>query len=347
MTLYKPNISDLPNPKAFHKAVKDSMSRFSQRECVAPMDDCEGNVIDAHTLSVGRMLTPISRNGHVYAPKFDAYSFSIELASKISLRGIRETSTFKGFCAKHDRELFLLIENKPFTATAEQIFLHAYRAVAKENYLKTRQAEQVGTIPETRKKVFNCKSQIITPEERLHSSGSNAGAEDMRLLKKKMDDLLLKRCFTKLRTTYIRFKKTPCIVCNFVYTPDMNFSDNKIQDFSLPPGKMEHLFVTLSPIENKGGYLLLSHLGNRKVSNPCRQLIESLLNQRDLCSAVARLVISRTENFAISPDWFESLDLPQQKEIQKALGIGIISEPSLNRVNFNVPDWEPEPPVIR
>ena len=350
MIFPKLNIKDLPSPNAMHDEIKQLRARFNEPICMAPTNDCEGGIIKAHTLSVGQMLTPISRDGHVYSLKINVYNATkTDTAAQISLRGIREISVFRGFCAKHDRELFLPIENRVFTASAEQIFLHAFRAIAKECYLKPKGTIQAKRIPELRKNIYNQKYTYITGEEQQYITGSEYGAKDMFLLKKKMDKLMIRKDFSKLRTVFVSFKRMPDIVCNFVYTPDMDFDDKELQDFNAPSGKMEHLFVTVSPHTNGGGYLLLSHLGNRKASNSCRRLIESLLTQPDISSAIARLVFSRTENYAISPTWFDSLSPQRKKQIQDAFEIGTILNPccTLKNIGIQVPDWEPQKPVYR
>ena len=353
MAFKQPNIRDLPNPAAVHAAVKDMRSRYSERVCMAPTNDCEGSIIAAHTLSVGKMLTPISRDGHVYALKPDCYAANFNEVLSIGLCGVRKTSTFNGFCAKHDRELFLPIENKPFTASTEQFFLHAYRAICKECYGKPRQAQQADRIPEIRQNIHNQASATVTSDELLYMAASKVGATDVHLLKMKMDKLLIGKDFSKLRTTFIKFKKMPSIVCNFVYMPDMDFDDRELQDFTAPPGSMELLFVTVSPNEDGGGYLLLSHLGNRKATNPCRRLIDSLLAQSDISSAVATLIITRCENFAISPDWFGSLNSYQQRTIQEACYVGlppipgVTPIPTLQKIKIQVQDWVPEKPTYR
>ena len=42
----------------------------------------------------------------------------------------RQATVFAGFCGKHDKTVFSLIEDYPFTKTDEQIFLYAYKAFA-------------------------------------------------------------------------------------------------------------------------------------------------------------------------------------------------------------------------
>ncbi len=53
---------------------------------------------------------------------------------KLERIGINNASTFRGFCAKHDKLLFSCFENKPFIGTEKQCVAITYRSVAKEIY---------------------------------------------------------------------------------------------------------------------------------------------------------------------------------------------------------------------
>ena len=50
----------------------------------------------------------------------------------MALRGIRQASTFTGYCAYHDDELFAPIEKRALQVNEHHAFLLAYRAMGKE-----------------------------------------------------------------------------------------------------------------------------------------------------------------------------------------------------------------------
>ena len=125
--------------------LKKFKSEFSKKHCLCPKEhpqDCEGNIINAHTVSKSGNLKAISRNGHVYA-----FLLPIEMQLKIRslnpngilepyLAGINKASTFTGFCKAHDKLLFAPIEDRAFVADKEQIFLLTYRTMAREFFGK-------------------------------------------------------------------------------------------------------------------------------------------------------------------------------------------------------------------
>jgi hypothetical protein len=77
-------------------------------------------------------MSLLQRNGHVKGP-----SYQIERDDSLSMIwrdiGRNLATTFEGFCSTHDTRLFLPIDTKPFDVTdQQQLFLYAYRAVARE-----------------------------------------------------------------------------------------------------------------------------------------------------------------------------------------------------------------------
>lgn len=53
-----------------------------------------------------------------------------------NLVGLKQASTFTGFCGRHDDVTFAPLEKRPFEGTDEQIFLLAYRVLCLELFLK-------------------------------------------------------------------------------------------------------------------------------------------------------------------------------------------------------------------
>ncbi len=121
-------------------ALEKSRKAFSQRKCCAHdvgLGDCEGGVIKAHTVSRGHNLTKISKDGHVL--QYDANIPEMNMnGGKLSVKrvGIKNASTFYGFCAKHDRDLFSCIENEVFSGRPDQCLSVAYRTMSRELYGK-------------------------------------------------------------------------------------------------------------------------------------------------------------------------------------------------------------------
>ena len=108
--------------------------------CCAPPNarhDCVPKIVRSHTVPRSS-LSHIAEKGHVLSCRADVISLKTHgTAPPPKPRGIQNASTFTGFCARHDHDIFRPLETAPFTSTPEQCFLLAYRALARELYLKT------------------------------------------------------------------------------------------------------------------------------------------------------------------------------------------------------------------
>lgn len=337
------DFKDLHDPSKAAELLKEFKQSFKTKVCLSPYpnSDCNGKIISAHTLSVSSMLRPISRNSHVYSLKVNLPPKQGEKPALIELCGINDTSVFNGFCQKHDKELFAPIEDKPFICSKEQLFLHAYRAVAKESYLKRKQAESLPT-PEEIQKIHGLGEELVYSRNAiLYQIGSLRGAIDIENLKSRMDSYLLNEDYGRLVTEVIEFECQPPISTSFPYSPDIDFDGNPLQSFEDHTQDLSQIIITILP-SNNGGFLLLSYedTANSAPSNLCK----SLLQQGDISSSIAWLVALQTENFAISPSWYESLPLDQRDNFEKAFYSNVdLSELSINNLqnlNLQISDWK-------
>ena len=311
---------------------------------MSPSQDCQGPVISAHTLSVEAALRPLSRNGRVYAIDTNLFARDEQHVVNLALLGIRDTSVFNGFCQKHDRVLFAPIETVPFTCTPEQCFLHAYRATAKECYLKRKQAENRPS-PEKVKAIHGIPSTTALEFSAFalaHQAASLRGAEDVERTKARLDQIFLHKDWHRLCTTVIPFSSQPGLACNFLYAPDFDLEGNYLQDFENTEADLSHLMLTIIPGAT-GGFALLSHLDTSNVA-PAK-LIASLTSQPDLTSALVWLVACQTENFAISPAWYDALGAEKQRDFMKAFYSNTnplkVTINQLKGFTFSIPSWNP------
>ena len=321
-------LSDLHNPKAAADLIKDFKRRFSAKVCLSPSKDCKGDIIAAHTLSAQAMLRPIAREGHVYAIEPCLYRPEDGRPAKLALKGIRETSVFNGFCAHHDKLLFSPIEDREFVCAPEQLFAHAYRAVAKESYLKRKQAEGPPD-PKVFQKIHGIQEDVaLTDEMLLFQAAVLRGAEDIERLKGKMDEIWLNSEWRRLVTLVVPFKSPATIVCSFPFSPSFDFEGKSLQDFENEEQDLDILIVTVLPV-GTGGYVLMSSLDTSWKT--AKRVVDSWQRQPDLSAALVKLIASHAENFAISPTWFDGIS---EQARQKFLAVFFENaDPTEPRVN--------------
>lgn len=106
--------------------------KWKLNRCLAPGTECPNRAIRSHSVQNARVLDLIVSNGHVKRIKY-------QLEKDGSFRvyfddiGRNEASTFEGFCSSHDTSIFVALDTRAFDlADQEQLFLLAYRSVARE-----------------------------------------------------------------------------------------------------------------------------------------------------------------------------------------------------------------------
>lgn len=107
------------------------MKKVAPKQCMAGFD-CKPTARN-HSISERRVLRKLAEDGKVIAVvlgETPAYA-------TLGLQGVSQVSTFSGFCASHDQQLFSPIDNFDYEfGNAEQEFLFAYRTIARYHYYK-------------------------------------------------------------------------------------------------------------------------------------------------------------------------------------------------------------------
>ncbi len=97
---------------------------------------CESKPVQSHTLSAS-VLRTICQSGELYRLKNDPSEMDDDQRYSPAKIGVRAATAFKGFCATHDRDLFVSIDKKEFDPTPENMQLLFFRAMAQEITKKT------------------------------------------------------------------------------------------------------------------------------------------------------------------------------------------------------------------
>lgn len=100
-------------------------------KCLEPALSCKSPAINAHSVQNATAMSLIADDNHVYELKMRIREGQPKCAfEKI---GRNQASTFPGFCAQHDTELFKPIDTKSLSLDdREQLFLIAYRSISRE-----------------------------------------------------------------------------------------------------------------------------------------------------------------------------------------------------------------------
>jgi hypothetical protein len=306
------------------EAEKALRQAFGAKTCSVPQElkrECDGDIVRAHTVPRSGSLKKIEREGHVYAfvPSFKSLTRN-KGALLPELLGINKASTFTGFCAHHDNSLFAPLEKGNFNGTAEQCFLLAYRALAKEIFAKTA-AASLSQVTRNADRGRPVEEQLeIQTLSALWETGTAAGLRDNDYHKAEYDNVLLSRDYERVRAYIVDLDTPPPVMCSGGFFPERDFDGTVLQDIA--DLKQEAKLLTVSSFANgDAGVVAFAWLGQS--DTVCEPFIRSLdsIDNEHLTSALLRLFFEYFENVFIQPSWWEGLDPQLQKYLVKRMSI--------------------------
>ena len=274
--------------------------------------ECD-KIIKAHSIQKKQSLEVIAENGKIYQlghrPNLSNGQAYFEK------EGINRVSTFRGFCKKHDNEIFTPIDNSRLTPNKEQAFLYAYRAICRELFVK-------------KNAVNTYKNQLDTPIENqaikdfminTHEANRN-GYEALLTVKKRYDDILKSGCYNDIEYVAFCSNEKPSVAFSGVYYPDYDFEGRLLQDLMHINVEPKLISYCSAPINNGWAFLFT---WVKQDSIVCQQFVKTISN---LChqgqsfdDVLFRLLFSTCENMALSPLWWESLEKLDKDLITKRI----------------------------
>lgn len=292
--------------------------------CLYPNADkstCGSRAIQSHTVRKSADLSAIARDGHVYQGKADLEAlFENDGRIAPALIGVNRASTFLGFCAKHDTEIFSPLENRELGPTDEQAFLLAYRVISKELYLKTRQVETLDIVLNAAKGAEIAIGNFNREMMEYAKIGAKAAVSELSREKARFDDELLKRDFSNIHHLTFHLAQVPDIVCSGIVQPRCTFDDKPLQDLadlSIEPAYTTSSLLTLGSGQ-RGAAVFAWRSSNDAV---VKSLLASLLKlpMAEIPSALVRFALSEFENCFLRPSWWESLPAQQRTALTERL----------------------------
>jgi hypothetical protein len=285
-----------------------------KHHCMHPEapSDCRGQIIDCHTIQKNGVLKRICDDQkHI----FSFYPTGKKESGHLVIHriGINNASIFKGFCEKHDNEIFAPIEKKSFFSTEEQCFLIGYRAICHELYQKHAAMRAVSNNIQW----ISGDNAITNREELLHflrvsEAGVKKGLKDFEALKSIYDSALKAKRYSDFRRCIIIFIGDISLASIGVMSPDFDIKGHKLQNIADPFISIEGIAVGTIGTET-GGAIVFSWPRHFTL---CEKFVNSLISHStDLPSNLVTLFFSYIENTFFSKKWFDRLDRIKQRRI--------------------------------
>lgn len=206
---------------------------YSKKYCMHPNagKECSGKIVRAHTIQRNGGLSSIAENGQVLhlTPDFNSPPGNPTLLVAKPL-GLKEASTFTGFCSFHDNKTFEPIEKYSFQSNQEHTFLLGYRAKCRELFGKRAQKELLSFQKTLDRGMPLAFQEFLQREMYVKGAGIDAGLRDTEKHKESYDEVLLSGDYSKSSYYVVRFGQTPEVMCSSVKFAAHDFYGNLLQN---------------------------------------------------------------------------------------------------------------------
>ncbi|MEN8380686.1 hypothetical protein [Acinetobacter radioresistens] len=337
-SLTKPEFVEFQNQEQVDIAriLKNKNTMDRHQFCLHPTagDECDKQIINAHSIQNNQSLSAIAKDGHVYqlAQKYRHQTKTYLEYEKI---GIKKASVFKGFCKKHDNEIFKPIDNTKLEPNPEQIFLYAYRSLCKEIYQKYKVIHALEeNIP-----LMSTKDQ---EDLGWHLLGNKKGYEELIKIKKNYDATFLNKSFDREILYLIFYSDTPMnLAFSSLIYPDYDFQGNLLQDLSDLKSNRDLITYFSAPMNDGWGYVFAWHIQDNVSCEPfIISLGRTIETGISIEHTLFQYMILNSENHALSPSWWENLEQCERSQIIYALNhkLDIMSRKTSSQENDDIPD---------
>lgn len=315
---------DKQKPVNKQEIFKQLNSFYDYKTCSAPKSikhECSKNIIKAHSISKSSALKEIAKDGHVLTT-FKATSIgSNDIKITPKKIGINRASTFTGFCAHHDNSLFHVIEDKDFEITEQNCFLIAYRALARELFVKNRASSTLEMTKELDKGMsfpFQKRHQAI---QGYLSGNNDLSTGDLTHIKGVFDDCYENSKFQKINHIVFTLDATPKIMTSAAVAPTVDFQGNLIQTISSDPRIIPHYFIVNIFSSNNTGYIVLSWIDEHH--DTCIELYKSLMKTASPEDSLTIFIFAMIENIYLSEEWWNEIGEDDNDHLMDVFSQGI------------------------
>ena len=304
------------NPVGAKRLLRRYFRVFQNGYCLHPkasQHTCSRQIISAHTIRRNGDLAIIAENGHVCGivnQKSPQYRRNPNTVRRV---GIRQASTFRGFCSKHDNHLFSPVEDRPFIATEEQIALLGYRSVCYEVFMKERSIQATQVLRDLDKGRPLSEQKNLQNNLNARNTGFEKALQELTPYKKHYEDVIFSGSFSNIGYCVVSLKEAPEVMCSGITQATHNFLGEKIGEVSQLDTLISGITLSLFATDG-GGAAVFTWLADQE---ECRDVMTTFtsLAKDDQSHAIIRFVFEFFENTYYSPRWWDNLD----KEVQRSL----------------------------
>lgn len=303
------------------KILKQGRKRTQQ--CMSP--DCNSNAIKSHSIP-SKWLSKISNStNHLYYFQVDLFKGIQNFNNGFSVEniGIHESSTFQGFCTKHDNDLFEKIEKKQgWEINNENIFYIFYRCLCyelnakrtvKPILLRIRDVFCNGKDPYQQIDIYNNFGD--------HIAGVTKAIEDLENLKTFCEVCIANDDYSKIQYTYIPLETLPPFMASGLHQPLQTFIGTTLQNMI-----EDYLFNIACTVGANGEQGFVAFINIDDSDHRAKIFHQNLLSCNKLGKRLVAYNLESTENLFWSIENWEQLTIEKQNLLTALFGNSIISD---------------------
>jgi hypothetical protein len=301
----------------------------------ANKENCSKKIINAHTIQKnGPLKYIVDESNHVY-------NFGVDQNGRdeISKLGWQKASTFKGFCGKHDKELFSVIEDVPYNNGQDQNFIAGYRAYALECFKKISIIKAIPFMRENIDRGMTYEDQVEF-QQTLHAMklGFFKGIDDFKATLDIFTESYKSQKFDNCESAAIYFTGELDLVVSGCFTPEFTLEGNELQSLDPDAGFVEN--IAINTLSTEDGFALVFTWPSQFTK--CALFIDSLLSieHQLLPSRLVELIFSYIENSYFSMDWLNGLGDEQRVAIESMARKSIQYGEAVEFTNNEYTNWQ-------
>ena len=315
------------NPGHIHRQLAGF---YNKKFCSVPesmKSKCSGKIIKAHSVSKSSSLKAIAKNGHVLSTFGSVRESKGNVLFEPVKVGINKASTFTGFCADHDKKLFSPIEDCEFQPNETNCFLVAYRALARELFVKLHSEEMFELVKDLDRGKSILRQYAVQKIGNHFSSNNDLTKSDLNYIKTHFDKMLISSSYEALQHYVFVLDSPPQVMASACFGPIIDFQGDIIQEFSKKHEEVPDYMIVNVFSSGSKGYIVLSWLSEHKES--CIKFINSLYRSPSIEDSLTKFIFTTIENVYFSEVWWEHLSDSNRDEILSSIRQGV-SQPTYN-----------------
>lgn len=315
--------------------IAERLSKGAGKLCfLQATGQCERGIVRSHLIQEA-LLREIAVNGHVLefnlfgrrGPKEDFRNWPRPV-------GVDRVTTFTGFCAFHDHNVFRPIEDGVFAPTPEALFLYSYRALCSSLYTCQYRFEMV----KATKSAVDATQPVQNRNLVRDIEANDLNTRELITIKAAWDRILARREFDACEHLVLSCPKTPDIVGAMFFAPTKDFSSEQVQN-TRTDRALSWVAVSVLPRKD-GGVVIISGQSGDAVWRNFANSLTAFPPERRTMALVNYMLCYFGEQIVLSPKWWDRLPVETQESVMNAWAAGYFPR-HLKRLC----DWGPLLPV--